>query len=76
MPQGDKSKYTTKQKRMAKHIEDSSEAKGTPVKAAEGRAWATVNKKTGGAGKKFSNTAASKKGGRKGAQASSRHVSH
>jgi hypothetical protein len=51
MPQGDKRKYTDKQKRMAEHIEEGYEKRGTPKKAAERRAWATVNKTTGG-GKK------------------------
>jgi plasmid stabilization system protein ParE len=48
MPQGDKSSYTDKQKRQAAHIEKSYEKKGVGEKAAEGRAWATVNKLTGG----------------------------
>jgi hypothetical protein len=51
MPRGSKSKYTTKQKRMAKDIEKGYEKRGTPEKESERRAWATVNKKTGG-GKK------------------------
>ncbi|MGN6545565.1 MAG: hypothetical protein ACTHK7_10995 [Aureliella sp.] len=51
MPQGDKSKYTDKQKRMAEHIEKGYEKRGTSEKEAERRAWATVNKQTGG-GKK------------------------
>ena len=51
MPQGDKSKYTTKQKRKAEHIEEGYEKKGLPEKEAERRAWATVNKQDGG-GKK------------------------
>jgi hypothetical protein len=29
MPQGDKSSYTSKQKRQAEHIEDSYESRGT-----------------------------------------------
>jgi plasmid stabilization system protein ParE len=48
MPRGDKSKYTPKQDRQARHIEESYEARGTPVKEAERRAWATVNKESGG----------------------------
>ena len=48
MPQGDKSAYTDKQKRMAEHIEAGYEHRGVPEKEAEGRAWATVNKETGG----------------------------
>ncbi len=51
MPQGDKSSYTDKQKRQAEHIEDGYEKKGLSTKTAEARAWATVNKLTGG-GKK------------------------
>ena len=51
MPQGDKSSYTDKQKRQAEHIETSYEKKGLNTKTAEARAWATVNKLTGG-GKK------------------------
>ena len=51
MPQGDKSSYTDKQKRQAEHIEAGYENKGLSLKTAEARAWATVNKLTGG-GKK------------------------
>ncbi len=51
MPRGDKSSYTGKQKRMAEHIEEGYEARGTPKKEAERRAWATVNKETGGGNK-------------------------
>ena len=49
MPEKDnKSKYTDKQKRMASHIEESYEKKGVSTKESEARAWATVNKETGG----------------------------
>lgn len=48
MPQGDKDKYTDKQKRKAEHIEESYERKGVSEKEAESRAWATVNKQSGG----------------------------
>ena len=51
MPRGDKSKYTDKQKRQAEHIEEGYEERGVPEEEAERRAWATVNKMTGG-GKK------------------------
>ncbi len=51
MPRGDKSKYTDKQKRQAEHIEEGYEDRGLGEKEAERRAWATVNKMTGG-GKK------------------------
>ena len=48
MPQGDKAKYTDKQKRQAEHIEEGYEKKGVSEGEAEARAWATVNKKDGG----------------------------
>ncbi|MEN5303614.1 termination factor Rho [Pseudomonas sp. TWI628] len=48
MPRGDKDKYTDKQKRKAEHIEESYEHKGVPKDEAEARAWATVNKQSGG----------------------------
>jgi hypothetical protein len=48
MPQGDKSSYTDKQKRQAEHIEAGYEKKGMSTKTAEARAWATVNKLSGG----------------------------
>ena len=51
MPRGDKTKYTAKQKRQAEHIEESYEKQGVAKDEAEKRAWATVNKQTGG-GKK------------------------
>ena len=51
MPQGDKDKYTDKQKRKAQHIEEGYEKRGTPKKEAEARAWATVNKESGGGNK-------------------------
>jgi len=75
MPRGDKSSYTDKQKRMAAHVEDSYEDRGVPDEEAERRAWATVNKETGGGRKSGSgrgqpmNTEPSRKGGRKGGRA-------
>lgn len=48
MPQGSKAKYTDKQKRQAQEIEESYEDKGVPTKEAQARAWATVNKQSGG----------------------------
>ncbi len=71
MPRGDKSKYTDKQKRQAEHIEEGYEDRGVSKKEAEGRAWATVNKESGGGKKsgsgrgKKANKSASKKGGKK-----------
>ena len=48
MPRGDKGSYTDKQKRQAEHIEEGYEKKGVSKKEAESRAWATVNKESGG----------------------------
>jgi plasmid stabilization system protein ParE len=79
MPRGDKSSYTDKQKRQAEHIEEGYEKRGVPEKEAEARAWATVNKQTGGGKKsgsgrgKKENTASAKKGGQK-SQASRTHA--
>ena len=75
MPRGDKSSYTDKQKRQAQHIEESYELRGVPEKEAEARAWATVNKETGGGNKSGSGrdvpdtNVSSKKGGRLGGAA-------
>jgi len=76
MPTGDKSKYTDKQKRKAEHIEEGYEDRGTPKDEAERRAWATVNKESGGGNKSGSGRGkadtheSSKKGGKKGGEAS------
>ena len=51
MPRGDKDSYTDKQKRKAEHIEQGYEKRGTPKDEAERRAWATVNKESGGGNK-------------------------
>src|ERR1700761_7961637 len=51
MPRGDKGAYSDKQKRKANHIEESYEDRGVPKKEAESRAWATVNKESGGGNK-------------------------
>ncbi len=64
MPRGSKAKYTSKQKRQARHIEEGAKKSGHSSKRAAQIAWATVNKETGGAGKRVSNTEPSKKGGR------------
>jgi hypothetical protein len=76
MPQGDKGKYTEKQKRQAEHIAEGYEERGVPEREAKRRAWATVNAMTGGGkksgsgrGKKI-NKAPARKGGRKGGAAS------
>ena len=76
MPRGDKSAYTDKQKRQAEHIEKGYEQRGVPEAEAEKRAWATVNKETGGGKKSGSgrgkpeNHEPSRKGGERGASAS------
>jgi plasmid stabilization system protein ParE len=49
MPRGDKSKYSARQKRKAEHIEESYESRGVDEREAAARAWATVNKQSGGA---------------------------
>jgi hypothetical protein len=49
MPRGDKSSYSPKQRRQARHIEESSEKRGYGKKRAQQVAWATVNKQSGGA---------------------------
>ena len=75
MPRGDKSAYTGKQKRQAEHIEEGYEERGVPEKEAERRAWATVNKQTGGGKKsgsgrgKATTTASARAGGKKGGSA-------
>ncbi|MBS4076927.1 Rho termination factor N-terminal domain-containing protein [Pseudomonas rustica] len=51
MPRGSKEKYTAEQKRKAEHIEDSYENNGVSKDEAEARAWATVNKQSGGGDK-------------------------
>lgn len=56
MPRGDKSSYTAKQKRQARHIEKSYEDRGVSEKTAAKRAWATVNKQDGGGKKKRSSS--------------------
>jgi hypothetical protein len=77
MPQGDKDKYTSKQKRKAEHIAEGYEDRGVSKKEAKSRAWATVNKESGGGNKsgsgrgKADSKSSSRKGGRKGGAASS-----
>ena len=76
MPRGDKDAYTDKQKRQAGHIEEGYRERGIPEEEAEARAWATVNKMSGGGKKSGSgrgkaiDTSPAKKGGRLGGTAS------
>lgn len=71
MPRGSKEKYTDKQKRKAQHIEEGYVQRGVSEEEAERRAWATVNKESGGGNKSGSgrgkpdNHSASRKGGKK-----------
>ena len=84
MARGSKAAYSSKQKRKARHIEEGYEKRGASKKEAARRAWATVNKESGGGktsgsgrGKK-SNESASRAGGPKGGRAAlkSRRSSH
>ena len=75
MPKG---AYTAKQDRKADHIAESYREQGVSKKEAESRAWATVNKMSGGGKKsgsgrgKTTNKEPARKGGRKGGSSSSR----
>jgi len=76
MARGDKSSYSSKQKRKARHIEKGYERRGVSEGEAARRAWATVNKESGGGKKsgsgrgKRSTKSSSRKGGRIGGRAS------
>lgn len=76
MARGDKSKYTPKQRRQARDIEKDYEKRGFGQTEAARRAWATVNKMTGGGRRsgsgvgKRTNKAPARKGGRLGGAAS------
>lgn len=77
MPRGDKGAYTGKQKRKAEHIAEGYEDRGVSKREAKSRAWATVNKESGGGKQsgsgrgKTESRASSRKGGRKGGATSS-----
>ena len=76
MPRGSKASYSNKQKRKARHIEQGFERRGVSEGEAVRRAWATVNKESGGGKKSGSGRghkeshASSRKGGRIGGRAS------
>lgn len=78
MPRGDKDKYTNKQKRKAEHIEEGYRERGISEDEAERRAWATVNKESGGGNKSGSGRGvpdtkvSARKGGRLGGKAAAR----
>ena len=77
MPRGDKSAYSDKQKRQAEHIEKVTSTAVSGIRS-QRRAWATVNKETGGGKKsgsgrgKPTNTEPSRKGGKLGGKAAAR----
>ncbi len=81
MAKGSKSSYSNKQKRQAEHIAESYEKRGKGGKESKRRAWATVNKRTGGGKKsgsgrgKKTNKGPARKGGRKGGRATARKSS-
>jgi plasmid stabilization system protein ParE len=81
MPRGEKTKYSGKQERQAEHIEEGYQKHGVSKDEAERRAWATVNKMTGGGKKSGSGRGKemekgpAKKGGRKGGAASAARTS-
>ena len=78
MARGDKSSYTDKQKRQARHIEEGYEKRGTPMRDPARLAWAPYNKDTKGGKKSGSgrgksvNLEPSRKGGRLGGAAAAR----
>jgi len=78
MPRGDKSAYTDKQKRKARHIEEGYESRGIDPDEAARRAWATVNKESGGGNKSGSGRGvpdthvSARKGGRVGGKAAAK----
>ena len=70
MARGSKRSYTSKQRRQARHIEDSAKKSGKSSQRAKQIAYATVNKQDGGGKKsgsgrgKARDTSSSRKGGR------------
>lgn len=82
MPQGSKDAYTDKQKRKAEHIEKGYEERGVSKKEAKARAWATVNKESGGGNKSGSGRGkkdaheSSRKGGQIGGKHSHGDTTH
>src|SRR5262245_31898229 len=79
MARGDKSKYTSKQKRQAGKIEKGYKKRGVSKGEAERRAWATVNRMSGGGRRKggsgrgrATNKAPARKGGRIGGRSAAK----
>ena len=81
MARGSKKSYSSKQKRQAEHIAEGYKKRGTSSKTAKARAWATVNKSSGGGKKsgsgrgKKTNKSPMRKGGRKGGKRGGRKKS-
>ncbi len=77
MARGSKAAYTGKQRRKAEHIAEGYEKRGVSAKEAKRRAYATVNKESGGGEKSGSGRgrgeshASSRKGGHKGGHSQS-----
>lgn len=78
MPRGSKDAYTDKQKRQAEHIEEGYKQRGVPKKEAQARAWATVNKESGGGKKSGSGRghAVNHESSRNGGHVAASHQSH
>jgi hypothetical protein len=78
MARGSKAKYSRKQKRKARHIEEGYERRGVSGREAARRAWATVNKESGGGNKsgagrgKRDTKVSSRRGGKRGGRAAAR----
>lgn len=76
MPRGSKGAYTDKQKRQAQHIEEGYKERGVSDDVVQARAWATVNKESGGGKKTGSGRkSASKKSSSAGRKAASKKSS-
>lgn len=75
---GSKDSYTSKQKRKARHIEEGYESRGISREEAERRAWATVNKESGGGNKSGSGRGKpdTNESSRRGGQLGGSHQSH
>jgi len=64
MARGSKAKYTSKQKRQARHIEDSAKKRGYSTKRSAQIGYATVNKQDGGGKKSGSGRRKTRRGRR------------
>lgn len=73
MTRGSKQKYTDKQKRKAEEIEKGYLEKGVSEEEAESRAWATVNKHSGGGNRKGGSGRATSESAKSRARSDSAH---